>query len=171
MSDSAAPPSYFSIITSAVGWAISWLIAWVTARRVALKSTQRQTFIELLQTLDHLEETAAELFLVQGADPQAATLFRAVCKWDNRLGRRIQELFTAHRSKASLAGPDPIPPRITNARIALRKLAVADELVSANRPAYSPNDVKFDDLTKCVERLRAELRAEAEDMKAGDLQP
>jgi hypothetical protein len=171
VSDTASTPWYFSVATSVVGALASWLIAWVTAKRVALKSTRKQAFLELLEILDNLEAAAHELFLVSGGAPQAPTLFRAVAKWDTRLGRRIQELFTAHWSKARLAGLDPVPPRVTDARIALRKLAVADDLVSAARNACSPTDAKFHELTDCVDRLRAELRSEAEDMNAGDLQP
>ena len=150
---------------------VSWAIAFFTARRIALKNTRKQTFIDLLGILDNLEEAAESLLLVSGSDPSANALFRSVCQWDRRMGRRMQELFAAHRSEHRLAGTDPVPPRVSDARIALRKVAVADELVSASRLACTGTDQKFQELTACVERLRNELRAEAEDMGAGDLQP
>jgi hypothetical protein len=150
---------------------VSWAIAFFTAKRVALKNTRKQAFIDLLNVLDNLEEAAESLLLVSGDDPSAHALFRSVCQRDRRMGRRMQELFVAHRSKRRLAGSDPVPPRVSDAKIALRKIAVADELVSAGRPACTGTDQKFHALTACVEQLRNELRDEADDMGAGDLQP
>lgn len=150
---------------------ISWVVAWFTARRIALRSARKQAFLDLLEYLDDLEEAAQALFLAAGDSPEADALFRNACLCNNRLGRRISEVFLAHPSKARLAGRDPVPPQVGDALFGLRKIAIADELVAPGRSACTGNDPRFQTLTTSVERLRLALRTEAEDMKAGDLQP
>jgi hypothetical protein len=152
-----------SIVMPVVTVVISWLIAFLTAKYIAAKSTKKHAFEELLTCLDQLEESAQALFLVAGNDPIAHAHFGSVRLSDNRLGRRIQEVFESYPSKRKLAGRDPIPFAVSTARIALRRLAVADDLVSAGRPALPATDQKFGELSECVENLRRHLREEASD--------
>ena len=161
---------YSPIITPFVSVLGSALIAWITSKWVARRTVCKQAFSELLRSLDDFEDAAENLFLQSGNASNANALFRVALSRNTRLGRRIAELFRAHQSKNRLAGADPVPPRVTAALIALRKVGVADELLSPERAAIPPSDLRFMELTSCVSQLRNELRNEAEDMHAGDLQ-
>lgn len=169
MTDSTEP-SNLSHFWPLLNIVVSAIVSWITASYIARRGVKKQAFSDLLRRLDEIEEQTEALYLVPGSSAEAASYFRAVTRHDLRIGERLTEFFSEHKSRSRLAGRDPIPPQITKALNDLRAIACADELVAANRGAFPANDQRFQQLRAAVERLRRAIRDEARDMKADHLQ-
>lgn len=149
---------------------MSTFVAWLTSKSVAKRSACKHAFGEILDALDDIEDAALTLLMQSGSDGESQVLFRKIWALNTRVGRRITELFSTQFSANRLAGRDPVPARVTEALVAMRQVVVADELLSADRRPSVATDPAFQTLNDLVSALRRELRAEAEDMGAGDLQ-